>query len=120
MRLIDAHKLKGDLIKLPMMSNWGEAFMPRLIDEQPTIDPETLPIVQQLREELNRVTAELEALKMNPPVQLDGDTFDLAYRLAKVTAERNAAVADLRKLVPTWKRGGQKEKIEKEDNLKTF
>ena len=49
MRLIDAHKLKGDLVKLPMMSNWGEAFMQCLIDEQPTIDLETLPIVRQLK-----------------------------------------------------------------------
>ena len=48
-----------------------------------TIDPETLPIVQQLREELNRVTA-----------------------------ERDAAVADLCKLVPAWKWDGQKEEID--------
>ena len=97
MRLIDAHKLKDDLVKLSM-SNYGEAFMLRFIDEQPTIDPETLSIVQQLREELNRVTAERDALKMNPPVQLDGDTFDLACRLAKVTAKKDAAIEDLRKL----------------------
>lgn len=31
------------------------------IDEQPTIDPETLPIVRQLREDLARVTAERDA-----------------------------------------------------------
>lgn len=46
----------------------------------PTIDPETLPIVRQLREEL-----------------------------ARVTAERGAAVSDLHKLVPAWKWDGQKE-----------
>ena len=46
----------------------------------PTIDPETLPIVRQLREEL-----------------------------ARVTAERDAAVSDLHKLVPAWKWDGQKE-----------
>lgn len=51
------------------------------------IDPETLPIVQQLREELNRVTA-----------------------------ERDAAVADLRKLVPAWKWDGQKEEMKNEDD----
>ena len=39
MRLIDADELKKQLKKLPMMSNWGEAFILLLIDEQPTIDP---------------------------------------------------------------------------------
>ena len=57
-RLIDANKLKGDLNKLPMMSNWGETFMLKLIDEQTTIDPETLPIVQELRAQLAKVMAE--------------------------------------------------------------
>ena len=37
MRLGDLDALKAQLNKLPMMSNWGEAFIPRLIDEQPTI-----------------------------------------------------------------------------------
>ena len=36
MRLIDADKLKDELKTLPIMSNWGEAFMPSLIDAQPT------------------------------------------------------------------------------------
>lgn len=53
----------------------------------PTIDPETLPIVRQLREEL-----------------------------ARVTAERDAAVADLRWLVPAWKWDGQKEEMKSEDD----
>lgn len=44
------------------------------ISTLPEIDPETLPIVQQLRSELEHVIA-----------------------------ERNAAVGDLRKLVPAWK-----------------
>lgn len=39
MRLGDLDVLKVQLKKLPMMSNWGEAFMPLLIDEQPVIDP---------------------------------------------------------------------------------
>ena len=34
------------------------------VDEQPTIDPETLPIVRELREKLERVTAELDSYKM--------------------------------------------------------
>ena len=35
-RLIDADKLKDELKTLLIMSNWGEAFMPILIDKQPT------------------------------------------------------------------------------------
>ena len=44
MKLIDSDELKRQLKKLPMMSNWGEAFMPLLIDEQPTID--AVPLVR--------------------------------------------------------------------------
>ncbi len=33
-------------------------FFPQIIDNQPTIDPETLPIVRKLRERLAKVTAE--------------------------------------------------------------
>ena len=44
MRLGDLDVLKAQLNKLPMMSNWGEAFMPLLIDEQPTID--AVPVVR--------------------------------------------------------------------------
>lgn len=39
MRLIDTDELKKQLKKLPIMSNWGEAFIPQIIDEQPIIDP---------------------------------------------------------------------------------
>lgn len=47
MRLIDADKLA--------------AHLERRIEYAPTIDPETIPIVRQLREELARVTAERDA-----------------------------------------------------------
>lgn len=52
----------------------------QLLYDQPTIDPETMPIVRQLRDELEMVTA-----------------------------ERDAAVSDLHKLVPAWKWDGKKE-----------
>lgn len=57
------------------------------LDGIPTIDPETLPIVRQLRD-----------------------------KLARVTEERDAVVADLRKLVPVWKRDGQKKGMKNEDD----
>lgn len=45
MRLIDADKLLEELkSKLPIMSNWGEAFVPDLIRRQPTVHVE--PIVR--------------------------------------------------------------------------
>ena len=59
MRLGDLDVLKAQLKKLPMMSNWGEAFIPRLIDEQPTID--AVPVVR-CREckHFNLITRECE------------------------------------------------------------
>ena len=51
MRLIDADRLKDELITLPMMSNWGEAFIPSLINKQPTAY------------DINRVIEQLEELK---------------------------------------------------------
>lgn len=43
MRLIDADKLLEELkSKLPIMSNWGEAFVPDLIWRQPTVDAEAI------------------------------------------------------------------------------
>lgn len=39
MRLIDADKLKKAIEKeLPQMSNWGETFIPLLIDNAPTVE----------------------------------------------------------------------------------
>lgn len=37
-----------------------DVFFPQFIDDQPTIDPETLPIVRQLREELAKVKEEMD------------------------------------------------------------
>lgn len=40
MRLIDADELKMAIKKeLPEMSNWGETFIPLLIDNAPTVTP---------------------------------------------------------------------------------
>lgn len=62
MRLGDLEQLKEEIL-------WGNVYLSEKeigalvdeIDNQPTIDPETLPIVRQLREELARVTAERDA-----------------------------------------------------------
>ena len=39
MRLIDVDELKKQVKGLPIMSNWGDAFIPQLIDKQLIIDP---------------------------------------------------------------------------------
>ena len=84
MRLIDADALLDKQECLYMKGHvLFHGVTAYTVENAPTIDPETLPIVRQLREEL-----------------------------ARVTAERDAAVADLRKLVPAWKWDGQKEEID--------
>lgn len=68
-------------------------------------DPETLPIVQELRKQLAKVTAERDALKSNPPVKVDSDAFELAARLAEVTAERDDLKKNARPVVRgEWER----------------
>lgn len=57
MRLIDANKLLAELkSKLPIMSNWGEAFVPDLIRRQPTVDAEAVVRCRECKHcrELNR------------------------------------------------------------------
>lgn len=62
MRIIDADALNQKIKKeIPPMSNWGEIFIPGAISSAPTIDPESLPVVQQLRAELEKVKAERDA-----------------------------------------------------------
>lgn len=70
-RPIDANELKARLSSLEgrgghkyyrkAVDDCLHKHFPRIIDDAPTIDPETLPIVRQLREELARVTAERDA-----------------------------------------------------------
>lgn len=66
MRLIDADALldkqEALYMKRHILFHGVTAYT---IESSPTIDPETLPIVQELRKELERVTAEREALAAN-------------------------------------------------------
>ena len=61
-RLIDANALREDWLENGENEYVYDtnSFLASL-DASPTIDPETLPIVRQLREELERVTAERDA-----------------------------------------------------------
>lgn len=82
-RLIDANKIKPVHIEYcGKVVDWSS------IEYAHTIDPETLPIVQQLRQELKNEIAEIE---------ICGETIErLDKQLKKITAERDAAVSDLR------------------------
>ena len=67
-RLIDANELRGiesllntDVIRGSKEASWLISQVLHDIDAMPAIDPETLPIVKQLREELTKVTAERDA-----------------------------------------------------------
>lgn len=104
MRLIDGEELYNieKLLDTGIIQNSKEAtwLMSQVLHDiqaSPTIDPETLPIVQELRERLAKVTAERDALKLNPPVEIKSDAFELAVQLAEVTAERDRALFDIPK-----------------------
>lgn len=64
MRLIDANALREDWLQNGENEYVYDtnSFLSSL-DDAPTIDPETIPIVRQLREELARVTAERDDYK---------------------------------------------------------
>ena len=80
---INENTHKSNYLGDTLMSYEVAEMIEDCLEETPTIEQETLPIVRQLRE-----------------------------KLARITAERDAAVADLRKLVPAWKWDGQKEEID--------
>lgn len=102
MRLIDADALKR---KMKCTNRYFNIKFD--IDESPTIDPEVLPIVQELRKRLAQVTAERDALKSDSPVKVDSDAFELAARLAEVTAERDDLKKNARPVVRgEWKNIG--------------
>lgn len=58
-KLIDANNYKESLKALPDTASKKDAI--ELLGMMPTINPENLPIVRQLREELAQVTAERNA-----------------------------------------------------------
>lgn len=77
-RLIDA----TDLIARGNASFGGVSdavLLKKFVDAQPTIDPETLPIVRQLREELARVTAERDAAvkDLETAMRIDSEADDM-------------------------------------------
>lgn len=58
--------------------------MKSVIENRPTIDPETLPIVQELRKELERVTAERDALAANSRPVVYGEWEEIRDPYGKI------------------------------------
>lgn len=108
-RLIDANEAKKSLLSYysfvnenTSKSNYtGETLMSYevadmiedCIDNAPTIDPETLPIVRQLREENARLNRGISNLAENVKSAYE-QRDKIQKELASVTAERDAAVKD--------------------------
>lgn len=80
-RLIDANKIPNYKYKVAARAGDKESLCEfrvahwKDIEEMPTVDPETLPIVQELREQLKRVAQERDAAVE----QLRGDCEKCAY-----------------------------------------
>lgn len=72
------------------------------IDEMPTIDPETLPIVKELRAEIERLNRGIENLSKNVESAYK-QRDELRAELEKVKAERDAAVKQLHGYCPACK-----------------
>lgn len=82
------------------------------IDDQPTIDPETLPIVRELRDELERVTAERDAaIKDIEAAMASENTQNILDYLCSLcqNMDLNRGCTCDGKCLPKW-RGAQKEK----------
>lgn len=93
-RLIDGNELRGiesllntDIIQASKEASWLMTQVLHDIDAMPAIDPETLPIVRELRDENLKTECRADALMAKILV--------LEENLKQVTAERDAAVRDL-------------------------
>lgn len=79
-RLIDANALREDWLENGENEYVYDtnSFLESL-DDAPTIDPESLPIVRQLREELARVTAERDAAvkDLETAMKIDSEVDDI-------------------------------------------
>lgn len=106
MRLIDADALREHWVK-----NGNDEYIYDIrsflcsVDEAPTIDPETLPIVQELRGKIKSLEYQHDidnnrfeqiGKKYN---SLLGEFAETKKQLAKVTAERDTAIQDLKSLL---------------------
>lgn len=121
-RLIDGNELRGiesllntDIIQSSKEASWLMSQVLHDIDAMPTIDPETLPIVRELREKLMLTEANQQhfkeerdefEFKMREVAEAANAEIDrrnktiakLREKLERVTAERNAALKWVKEL----------------------
>lgn len=76
-RLIDANRLMAELKTLPIMSNWGEAFIPDLVQRQPTVD--AVEIVRCKDCKYNREGSAFHSCKRNVAHYPNNPEFFCAY-----------------------------------------
>lgn len=55
--------------------------------------------IERLKKRAEAAESRVKELEFNRPVQVDGDVFELAVKLAEVTAERDKAISDFHKAV---------------------
>lgn len=107
-RLIDANELKkksiphvrGEHGYSAKAENW--AVLVKDINNSPAIDPETLPIVRELRERLKQVTKERDEARRDCAVAESNHSECLA-QLAKARVQLKSAVTDMEALM--WHSG---------------
>ena len=117
-RLIDGNELYGtesllntDIIRNSKEASWLMSQVLYDIQSTPTIDPETLPIVRQLREELERVTEERDAAISDIETAMASEsTQNILYYLCSLCQNKdlNRGCTCDGKCSPKW-RGAQKE-----------
>lgn len=102
-RLIDANALREDWLENGENEYVYDtnSFLSS-IDDQPTIDPETLPIVRQLREQLERVMAERD-VALRDCAFAESNHFECLNQLAETRVQLKSAITDMEALM--WHSG---------------
>lgn len=108
MRIIDADMIPN--YKLDGLAKAGEMEVPckfrivhwKDIEAMPTIDPESLQVVKQLRAEVERLNKGIENLSKNVENAYK-QRDELRAELEKVKAERDAAIRDIEEAIKLYR-----------------
>lgn len=104
-RLIDANELLEDIESAKENHGMGQIVantLTRYVKRVPIIDPETLPIVRELREKLERVTVERDAARRDCAVA-ESNHFECLAQLAEARVQLKSAITDMEALM--WHSG---------------
>lgn len=83
MRIIDA-----DMVGIGMANTWQKVLVKMEINQTPTIDPETLPIVQELRKQLEQVTKERDKMVKDLKYYLEANEENGVVYIPKFIVEK--------------------------------